>query len=109
MATCDCACHSITPDSMGCQDCIARHDAEPTSSAPESPDIDAAEGAASAPERRAPIDELRALPRAEKMILASKADRTTRALLMRDVDPQVLFYRNSSGRHGRFGSSDGTA
>ena len=92
MATCDCPCHSSTPDSTGCPDCIERHDAEPTASAPKSPDIDAADGAACRPERRAPIDELRALPRPEKMILATKADRPTRALLMRDVDPQVLFY-----------------
>lgn len=32
------------------------------------------------------------MPRPQKLILAAKADRATRALLMRDVDPQVLFY-----------------
>ena len=85
MATCDCACHTSNPDSSGCPDCFDRHDAQPAAPAPELPGTDATE-------RRAPIDELRALPRPEKLILASKADRTTRALLMRDVDPHVLFY-----------------
>ena len=92
MTACDCACHSSTTDSPGCPDCFERHDAEAAASALESPDIDATEDAASAPERRARIDELRALPRPEKLILAAKADRATRVLLMRDVDPQVLFY-----------------
>jgi hypothetical protein len=45
-----------------------------------------------AAERMAPIDELRAMPRPQKLILAGKADRATRVLLMRDVDPQVLYY-----------------
>ncbi len=38
------------------------------------------------------LDDLRAMPRPQKLILAGKADRATRVLLMRDVDPQVLFY-----------------
>lgn len=32
------------------------------------------------------------MPRSQKLILAGKADRATRMLLIRDVDPQVLFY-----------------
>jgi len=35
---------------------------------------------------------LRAMPRPQKLILAGKADRATRMLLIRDVDPQVLYY-----------------
>ena len=92
MATCDCACHRTTRHSTGCQECVERHPAAPMTSVPESPDIDVAEGVARAAERHAPIDELRTLPRPEKMILATKADRMTRALLMRDVDSQVLYY-----------------
>jgi hypothetical protein len=71
MASCDCTCHRTAHESTGCPECADRHDA---------------------PERRAPIDELRAMPRSEKLILATKADRPTRALLMRDVDPQVIYY-----------------
>jgi hypothetical protein len=72
---CSCACHTADPDSPGCPECAERHDIAPAAVA-----------------RRAPIDELRAMPRPEKMILAGKADRATRVLLMRDVDPQVLYY-----------------
>ena len=32
------------------------------------------------------------MPRPQKLILAAKADRAQRMLLIRDVDPQVLFY-----------------
>jgi len=42
--------------------------------------------------RQSRLDDLRAMPRPQKLILAAKADRATRVLLMRDVDPQVLFY-----------------
>ena len=75
MADCDCPCHHSSPDSSGCPECVDRHQTD--------------EGQ---PERHAPIDELRAMPRPQKFILATKADRATRALLMRDVDPQVLFF-----------------
>jgi hypothetical protein len=74
--SCDCACHSNDPDSPGCPDCSAQHETEVASAGP----------------RRAPIDELRAMPRPQKLILAGNADRATRALLMRDVDAQVLYY-----------------
>ena len=50
------------------------------------------EGDGEAARRLSPIEELRAMPRAQKLILAAKADRATRVLLIRDVDPQVLFY-----------------
>ncbi|MEO8680345.1 MAG: hypothetical protein ABI665_14940 [Vicinamibacterales bacterium] len=43
-------------------------------------------------ERRSPLEELRAMPRPQKLILAGKADRATRMLLIRDVDPQVLLF-----------------
>jgi hypothetical protein len=44
-----------------------------------------------APERRQPIVErLREMPRVQKIILASKADRTERAFLLQDSDQQVL-------------------
>ena len=42
--------------------------------------------------RQSPLDELRAMPRPKKLILAAQADRATRVLLIRDVDPQVLYY-----------------
>ena len=42
--------------------------------------------------RVSPIEALRAMPRPQKLILAGKGDRATRMLLIRDVDPQVLFY-----------------
>ena len=72
---CDCACHSADPESPGCPDCVDRHDHEPEGD-----------------RRQSRLDELRAMPRPQKLILAGKADRATRVLLMRDVDPQVLFY-----------------
>ena len=50
------------------------------------------EGDGEAARRLSPIEELRAMPRAQKLILAARADRATRVLLIRDVDPQVLFY-----------------
>jgi hypothetical protein len=37
-------------------------------------------------------DRLRALPHAEKLILAGKADRSERVILAQDGDPQVLFF-----------------
>lgn len=52
----------------------------------------ATEPGAGGAKRLSPIEALRAMPRAEKLILAGKADRATRVLLIRDVDPQVLFY-----------------
>jgi hypothetical protein len=75
---CDCACHTADPDSPGCPECAERHIAE--------------QGAAPAAKRLAPIDELRAMPRPQKLILCGNADRATRVLLIRDVDPQVLYY-----------------
>jgi hypothetical protein len=42
--------------------------------------------------RLSPLEEMRAMPRPQKLILAGKADRAQRMLLIRDVDPQVLFY-----------------
>ncbi len=73
--SCDCACHGADPDSPGCPECAERHEAAPA-----------------AAKRLAPIDELRAMPRPQKLILCGTADRATRVLLMRDVDPQVLYY-----------------
>jgi len=75
VTSCSCACHSADPGSLGCPDCLERHDMPHA-----------------AVERRLPLEELRAMPRPQKLILASKADRATRVLLIRDVDPQVLFY-----------------
>lgn len=72
---CDCACHAADPESPGCPDCVERHDVDQE-----------------AIRRQSPLDDLRAMPRPQKLILAAKADRATRVLLMRDVDPQVLFY-----------------
>ena len=37
-------------------------------------------------------DRIRAMAYAEKMILAGKADRTERAVLIQDNDPQILYY-----------------
>jgi hypothetical protein len=37
-------------------------------------------------------DRIRALPYAEKIILATKADRSERAVLMQETDAQVLYY-----------------
>jgi hypothetical protein len=72
---CDCECHTKDPESEGCPKCTERHDVghDPV-------------------RRQSRIDELREMPRAQKLILAGKADRATRILLIRDVDPQVLYY-----------------
>ena len=72
---CECACHDADPESSGCPDCAERHPAEQ-------------EGV----QRQSRLEELRGMPRPQKLILAGKADRATRVLLIRDVDPQVLFY-----------------
>ena len=72
---CSCACHTADPESPGCPDCTERHDVE-----------------TDVVKRQSRLDDLRAMPRPQKLILAGKADRATRILLMRDVDPQVLFY-----------------
>ena len=72
---CGCACHTAEPESLGCSDCSERHEIKPA-----------------AVTRQSRLDELRAMPRPQKLILAAKADRATRVLLIRDVDPQVLFY-----------------
>lgn len=37
-------------------------------------------------------DRVRAMPYAEKIILATKADRSERAVLIQDNDPQILYY-----------------
>jgi len=37
-------------------------------------------------------DRIRAMPYAEKIILATKADRSERAVLIQDNDPQILYY-----------------
>jgi hypothetical protein len=37
-------------------------------------------------------DRVRAMPYAEKIILAAKADRSERAVLIQDNDPQILYY-----------------
>jgi hypothetical protein len=58
----------------------------------EPPDIDPPDGEPDAVQRQSRLDELRAMPRPQKLILAAKADRATRVLLIRDVDPQVLYY-----------------
>ena len=39
-----------------------------------------------------PWDRVRALPYAEKIILTGKADRSERAVLIQDNDPQILYY-----------------
>ena len=75
LKSCSCACHTADPDSTGCPDCRQDHEIEPE-----------------VVKRQSPLDELRAMPRPQKLILATKADRATRVLLIRDVDPQVLFY-----------------
>ncbi|MDP3719646.1 MAG: hypothetical protein Q8T13_17940 [Acidobacteriota bacterium] len=75
---CDCACHTTDAESGVCPGCVERHSIEPET--------------ADAARRLSPIEALRAMPRAQKLILAGKADRATRVLLIRDVDPQVLFY-----------------
>ena len=82
--SCDCACHtadvdSTVVDSTACPDCVERHATE-------------SEAAPETVKRQSPLEELRAMPRPQKLILAAKADRATRVLLIRDVDPQVLFY-----------------
>ena len=78
-SACDCSCHTTDSESGVCPDCVARHAIEP-------------ETESDVVKRLSPIEELRAMPRAQKLILAAKADRATRVLLIRDVDPQVLFY-----------------
>jgi hypothetical protein len=72
---CSCECHTADPGSPGCPKCVERHDIEPD-----------------AVKRQSRLDELRAMPRPQKLILAANADRATRVLLIRDVDPQVLYY-----------------
>lgn len=72
---CGCECHAADPGSRGCPRCVDRHDGEPD-----------------AVKRQSRLDELRAMPRPQKLILAANADRATRVLLIRDVDPQVLYY-----------------
>ena len=65
-------------------------DAQP---APEENDAGESKLAADAPgvERGQPLSQrLRELPRVQKIILATKADRTERAMLLQDNDPQVL-------------------
>jgi hypothetical protein len=76
--SCGCVCH-VDPDSPGCPECYQSHEPEPDT------EVEAAK-------RQSPLEELRAMPRPQKLILAAKADRATRVLLIRDVDPQVLFY-----------------
>lgn len=39
-----------------------------------------------------PFEQVRALPPTEKFRLALRADRTVRAILLRDTDPRTLFY-----------------
>ena len=77
--SCDCACHTADVDAAVCPDCVEQHATQ-------------AEAAPEAVKRQSPLEELRAMPRPQKLILAAKADRATRVLLIRDVDPQVLFY-----------------
>lgn len=45
-------------------------------------------------------DRLRALPHVEKLLLASKAERSERAILVQDSDPQVLYYLLKNPRIG---------
>lgn len=77
-AGCDCSCHTTDAESGVCPECVERHAIEPETAA--------------VAKRLSPIEALRAMPRAQKLILAAKADRATRVLLIRDVDPQVLYY-----------------
>ena len=72
---CSCECHTADPESAGCPACAERHEVE-----------------TNPVKRQSRLDDLRAMPRPQKLILAAKADRATRVLLIRDVDPQVLFY-----------------
>ena len=72
---CSCVCHTADPESAGCPTCAERHEVE-----------------TDPVKRQSRLDDLRAMPRPQKLILAGKADRATRVLLIRDVDPQVLFY-----------------
>lgn len=65
-------------------------DAEPPDIEP--PDSEPPDSEPDAVKRQSRLDELRAMPRPQKLILAGKADRATRVLLIRDVDPQVLYY-----------------
>ena len=58
----------------------------------EPPDIEPPDIEPDAAKRQSRLDELRAMPRPQKLILAGKADRATRILQIRDVDPQVLYY-----------------
>lgn len=91
--SCSCACHRADPDSLGCPDCFGHHETDQGAIPPDASEPEQAiEGVAARRERLAPIDELRAMPRPQKLILAGQADRATRVLLMRDVDPQVLYY-----------------
>lgn len=90
---CTCACHSADPGSLGCPDCFEHHETDRATDPAQVPEHDQAiEDAPSERDRLAPIDELRAMPRPKKLILAGNADRATRVLLMRDVDPQVSYY-----------------
>ena len=72
---CNCECHTADLESEGCPKCAERHGVDPDPV-----------------KRQSRLDELRAMPRPQKLILAGKADRATRMLLIRDVDPQVLYY-----------------
>jgi hypothetical protein len=72
---CSCVCHAADPESAGCPTCAEHHQVE-----------------TDPVKRQSRLDDLRAMPRPQKLILAGKADRATRVLLIRDVDPQVLFY-----------------
>ena len=82
VSSCGCVCH-IDPESPGCPECLQSHEVEPGTEPEAEPET---------VKRQSALEELRAMPRPQKLILAAKADRATRVLLIRDVDPQVLFY-----------------
>ncbi|HEV7843963.1 MAG TPA: hypothetical protein VGO69_09725, partial [Pyrinomonadaceae bacterium] len=72
------------------QEILSRLTARPDA-APEKDEKD--EGEQLAGEKRASVwDRVRALPYAEKIILATKTDRSERAVLIQENDPQILYY-----------------
>lgn len=64
----------------------------PTGDAPHSEDEPKARQESTVVKPVSVWDRIRALPYAEKFILAGKADRSERAALIQDTDPQLLYY-----------------
>ena len=93
---CPCPCHDSGSemaghDSSECPDCSQEHNAIDPMEVMSRPQH-IIEEISTERERQASADDLRSMTRPQKLILATKADRVIRAMLIRDTDPQVIFY-----------------